>query len=293
MTMSLRLEIRQADGQVDELTVDSGRVLIGSGAQCEVRLPPDVAETEHLAIVVNERALFAEVSASRGGVTVGGAPFTRGQVESGSVFAVGKVLLRVSLVDRPDVAGRRKSRSPTGYLIAIMLFAVVYYALFRSKRAESALAKAPKHPDLWSTATVACPQKARDPARRLATDLAELADSKRERAPFVPQAGVSAVTLYREAAACMLVAGDKASAALLSQEGEALGGRMVDAFHVSRLRLERAIESQDWETARWEAEREKSFLDAQRGDYVTWLKDVENRSTIKLAKLAKKKKSKW
>jgi hypothetical protein len=292
MSVSLRIEIRQPEGQLDELTVDSGRVLVGSGAQCEIRLPPDVAETEHLVIAVSERALFAEVSASRGGVMLAGAPFTRGHVESGAVFAIGRVLLRASLVDRPDIAGRRNSRSPSGYVVAVILFAVLYYALFRSKKAESAIAKPPKYPELWNAAAIGCPQKAREPARRLATDLEGLAESKRERAPFVPQAGVNSVTLYREAAACMTVAGDRSSAARLTQEGEALSREMIDAFHVSRLRLERAIQSQDWETARWEAQREKSFVGSQPNDYVNWLHDVENRSTIKLAKAAKKK-SKW
>src|SRR6266566_4996362 len=81
-------------------------------------------------------------------------------------------------------------------------------------------------------------------ASRLAADLSALAESKRERSPFYPQAGVGAVPLYRQAAACMIAAGDSRAASMLNQDADSLSRRVTDAFTVSRLRLERAIRSQ-------------------------------------------------
>jgi hypothetical protein len=46
----LRFDIRHADGRAESLLLDADRVLIGSGAHCEIRLPLDQAAVEHVLI---------------------------------------------------------------------------------------------------------------------------------------------------------------------------------------------------------------------------------------------------
>jgi hypothetical protein len=289
MPSLLRLSIRQPDGQTNELTVDAQRVLVGSGAQCEVRLGPDVADAEHLVVLVHEGVVYAQVTSQRGGVKLSGVPFMKGRVDPGSVLTIGQVQLEVALVDR---AAEKKKSSAAAYAVVVMLFGVICFALLKKKGADSAIPPAPKAPDLFTATAAVCPQKARESAQRLGADLTSLAESKRERSPFYPQSGVVAVPLYRQAAACMTTAGDARSAAILSQEADALSRRVNDAFTVSRLRLERAIKSQDWETMYQEVVSQKSFISVPAPAYTTWLNEVEHRSTIKLAKLAAKKKGK-
>ena len=287
MPSLLRLRVRLPDGQTNDLTVDAQRVLVGSGAQCEVRLGPDVADAEHLVVLVHEGAVYGQVASPRGGVNLGGAPFTSGRIDSGSVLSIGQVELEVALVDG---AGRaKKKNSGAAYAVVIMLFGVICFVLLKTKRGESAIPPAPKAPDLFVAGTVVCPQKARDPAQRLAADLTSLAEAKRERSPFYPQAGVGAVPLYRQAAACMTTAGDSRAASMLNQDADSLSRRVTDAFTVSRLRLERAIRSQNWETMHKEVLAQKTFLSVPAPTYSAWLNEVEHRSTIKLAKLAAKK----
>jgi len=46
----LQFRIQLPDGGPQQLLVDSDRVLIGSGAHCEIRLPGDQAAAEHVLI---------------------------------------------------------------------------------------------------------------------------------------------------------------------------------------------------------------------------------------------------
>jgi hypothetical protein len=285
MASLLRLRVRHPDGQSSVLAVESDKVLVGSGAHCEIRLGPDVAHAEHLVLFVRNGSVYGQAHAR--GVSLKGRPFEQGRIEPGTSLSIGQVLIEVALVDR--MGGGRKKSGAGAYAVVIMLFAVLCFALFKSRRAESAIPPPPKLPEIFVAAPTPCPQKVRDPAQRLALDLTSLAESKRERSPFFPQAGVGAVPLYRQAAACMTVAGDVHAAQLLSQEADALSRQVVDAFTVSRLRLERAISSQDWETVHREVRTQKNFLGAPAPNYLAWLNDVEHRSTVKLAKLAAKK----
>ena len=87
----------------------------------------------------------------------------------------------------------------------------------------------------------------------------------------------------------MTTAGNSRAASMLNQDADSLSRRVTDAFTVSRLRLERAIRSQDWETMHKEVLAQKTFLSVPAPTYSAWLNEVERRSTIKLAKLAAQK----
>ena len=47
---ALRFLVRYPDGRGEELTIEADRVLIGSGAHCEIRLPVDQAAMEHVLV---------------------------------------------------------------------------------------------------------------------------------------------------------------------------------------------------------------------------------------------------
>ena len=55
----LRFQIRNADGQLEQLVVEAERALVGSGAHCEIRLPVDQARVEHVLIELGPAGIFA------------------------------------------------------------------------------------------------------------------------------------------------------------------------------------------------------------------------------------------
>ena len=117
-------------------------------------------------------------------------------------------------MSRDREARRARSKGSTLRLCVLvaLLFGLIAMTLLRRRGAKSAMAM-PNPPELWNGKVLAaCPQKAMEPARELAANLMALAESKRERAPFFPQAGVAAVSLYREASACLAAAGQSAEA---------------------------------------------------------------------------------
>ena len=77
MTRSLFFHIVHPDGRREELTVDSDRVWVGSGARCEIRLAVEQAQFQHLVIADNEGTLVAEACGAAP-VLVKGRPFARG-----------------------------------------------------------------------------------------------------------------------------------------------------------------------------------------------------------------------
>ena len=52
----LRFQIRHPNGQVEHLNVDGERVMIGSGAHCEIRLPVDQAALESVLVQQTARS---------------------------------------------------------------------------------------------------------------------------------------------------------------------------------------------------------------------------------------------
>ena len=73
----LRFQTRLPTGQVEQLSIESERVLIGSGAHCEIRLPLAEARVEHVLVELGPAGVFARALNFEPPPTINNVPFTQ------------------------------------------------------------------------------------------------------------------------------------------------------------------------------------------------------------------------
>src|SRR5438477_2368757 len=100
----LRADLRYPDGHAEQLTIDADSVLIGSGAHCEIRLPPEHAAIEHVAISLVGGGVYAQARSLDPHPTINGAGFVRTPVLPDSILGVGAVQIRVIAIALADQA---------------------------------------------------------------------------------------------------------------------------------------------------------------------------------------------
>jgi hypothetical protein len=122
-----------------------------------------------------------------------------------------------------------------------------------------------------------CPESG-DAALHRARETAEAGSHKSERYPFDAQDGVVAVQHWTVATACYAAARQRADAARIRAERDAMAQRIEEDYRTHRLRLERALKFQRWDDALREARALRALTEHRHGDpYVTWLDLLERR----------------
>src|SRR5689334_24716622 len=101
----LKFQTRYPTGQVEQLSIESERVLIGSGAHCEIRLPIDQARVEHILLEVVPQGLFVRALSFEPPPTINNVPFTQAPLAAGAVLGVGAVQVFVEASDVGAGAG--------------------------------------------------------------------------------------------------------------------------------------------------------------------------------------------
>ena len=284
----LKFHIRHADGRAEEMVIDSDRVLIGSGAHCEIRLPPEESAVEHVALQAGPEGITVQARASQPYPTVNGSPFSQAQLLPGSVLGVGRVQIQVALIEVFDgaaIGASKKSKTSTmTYVLALLALPLAGYLLL----ADDDEPMAPKPPDnfpqLWDAPVSACPQQSAEQAMAFASDRLALADWRRERRPFRVQDGVAAVPLYEAAAACFRVAEQPEMAKEASEAAEQLRAEVGLDYRTHRVRLEHALSVSDWATAHKETRVLLALTESKPGEYVTWLSNLDRRLQLKFGR---------
>ena len=292
----LRFTIAYPDGTQRELSVDSDRVTVGTGAHCEIRLAGEEGvAVEQLSIEAQSGAVIAEARSMTPPATLNGLPFTRGRLLPTTTLQLGRLSLRVECAeagDRPLVA-RAKARKTNPLILALAAvgFPVGLYIVFTVRPHASTLGAAPPAPPLWSQVEAdACLQQERGVAGAQAASYLEQASARRERSPFSPQDGVESVSLYTRAAACFSRAEDGDGAQFAHAQAEHMRQTTSQQFHVHQVRLERALATKEFDSAQAEARILQTFIGARGGEYDGWLSDLQRR--LKLQQSSKKKKKK-
>ncbi len=287
----LRFQIRQPTGQIDQLFIESERVLIGSGAHCEIRLPLDQAAVEHVLIQLGPAGIFVQALSFQPPPTVNNVPFTQGPLPPDAVLGVGQFQITVALAEgvqgQGAVVQKKKSGTSPMTLVALVVMAGGVYFLMFGDAGEAAQTVPREAPELWMGSIDQCPQRAPEQALALARERNAVADSKRERRPFHVGDGIAAVPLYELAAACYRVAGDpNALAASTEASGAAAGLRkeMNDDYRTHRVRLEHSLTIDDLQTARKEVRILLQFTEGKQGEYVTWLSNLDRKLKLKLGR---------
>jgi hypothetical protein len=286
----LRFQIRQPNGQIDQLFIESERVSIGSGAHCEIRLPLDQAAVEHALVQVGPAGVFVQALAFQPPPTVNNVPFQQGPLPADAVLGIGQIQINVALVDAAQKPGGDVIRKKQGGASPVALIALVgilgggYFVMFGDAGVAEVKAAPHEPPELWGPVVEACPQPT--PERALADARARngLADAKRERRPFHVQDGIAAVPLYELAAACYKVGGDRAGATEAAGAAAALRQEIKDDYRTHRVRLDHALAIDDLQNARREVKILIQFTEGKPGDYVTWLTSMERSLRLKLGR---------
>jgi hypothetical protein len=291
----LQFRIRYPDGREEQLLVDSDRVLIGSGAHCEIRLPAAEAAVEHVLVTFLGGGVLATARALSPAPTINGSAFTQAPLLAESVLGVGQVQLLVGVVDIAENANVIKKKtertSPMTYVLAAVAIPISLYIILDEPPSDGTAAKdRPKEvPALWAPmpggAAPACPQRAADQAVTFARDKRVIAEGKRERSPFHVQDGVAAVPLFQTAAACFRTGGDGVSARDADGAAVRLKKSLEEDYRAHQMRLEHAIEVRDLRTAQREVKVLMAMIEGQSGPYVTWLSNLDRRLTLKLGKV--------
>lgn len=290
LTETFYVVITHPGGRREELSVDAERVLVGSGAHCEIRLPQGMAAVEQLVIETRSGGVFAEARSLDPMPQLNGSPFTQGRLLPDAVIGVGPFSLEVRRMEVERGANARdeqnKKTSPILYLAAILGFPLGLYIILH-KPPEAPLRMPTKAPALWAATAPTCPQTESSSAAAFADQQLSAAESKEERSPFYPEDGVSAVNAFQLASACYGSAGDRDHADEASQAATALKKRVADDFHIHQVRLERALSTKDYVSARTEVRILRSFLGGAVGEYSNYLSVLDRQIELKFS--AKKK----
>ena len=292
LTGTFRIVISHPGGRREELSVDAERVLVGSGAHCDIRLPHGLAAIEQLAIDARAGGVFVEARSLDPMPELNGSPFTQGRLLPDAVIGIGPLSLTVELLEIERGATQRKEKqektSPLVYAAAVFGFPLGLYIIMQ-KPPEAVLRMPTKPPALWAASAPSCPQAQPASALAFAEQQLTSAESKEERSPFYPEDGVSAVKAFLLASACFKSADEPEQAGDTEQAALLLKKRVSDDFHIHQVRLERALSTKNYESARTEVRILRAFLGGALGEYTNWLSVLDRQ--IQLQFSAKKAKA--
>jgi len=279
----LKFQTRYPTGQVEQLSVESERVLIGSGAHCEIRLPVDQARVEHVLIELGPSGIFARALNFEPPPTINNIPFQQAPLPPGAVLGVGGCQILVELVEGAGGAagGQKKKTSPLMYIAMAIIVPVGMYTILVDDAPEGQKASPKQAPELWQAPVASCPYTGGQ-ALAFAREKMAVADAKRERRPFHVQDGVLAVPTYEAAAVCFRAGGDNASGTLAEESAKFLRRDITDDFRTRRVRLDHALNIEDYVSAQKEVRVLLQFCEGKSGDYVTWLSSLDRKLKLKV-----------
>jgi hypothetical protein len=273
----IRFRVELPNGAVEELAVEGEQALVGTGAHCEIRLPMQAGQPEHVLIRSAPGNLWARALSFQPPPLLNGSPFGDAPVMNDSILSIGPVRIRIALTE--DDAGavrvqkkKRKSNPVViwgGLAVAFMMFAQAITNVLTPQGQIQAAPSSP--PKLWEDPIKTCPRNDPRQAFALATERTALAESRRERRPFSARDGVAAVPLFEEAAACFRVAGNQEAAQRSIVAASRLRDEIDLDYRTHQVRLEHAINVNDGFSALREMEVLLALTETKTGPYVTWL----------------------
>lgn len=277
---SLKLTIRHPGGRVEAMVVQATRLLVGSGAHCDVRLEGAEAAHEHLLVDLVGGALVAYARHASPPPMCQGRPLMQAELGKEAEIIVAGTRLHVCVVDATDARKRSRAKKiGTSSILALAVFALpgLVYASLRQP-GELPIGPPPNEvTPLFDQAAAVCPVTARDQAAASANALRAVAELQREQHPFAVADGLASVSSFDAAAACFVRAGQPADAAAMTASRDVLKRRIEDDYRVHRVRIEHAIEEGEDKVALRELRVLKRLTAGRRGAYITWLDMVERR----------------
>jgi hypothetical protein len=282
---TLRFQIQHSNGRQEQVMVEAERALIGSGAHCEIRLPIDQAAVEHILIQVGAGGVFAQALNFEPSPTIGGVPFTQAPLPADAVLGVNATQMLVSIAGDIVGAGGAKPKGKTNpmLLIAAMAGASIVAWMYLSDDDDQRRVEPQEYPKLWDQGAAVC-EKSPNDALAFANEKRTVAEAKRERRMFHVKDGVDAVPLYEATGACFDKANDKADGDAMREMANALRTEIDSDYRTHRMRLQHAMQVNDFETARREVRTLIQMTEGKEGPYVTYLHVIDRDLKQKLGR---------
>jgi hypothetical protein len=270
----LRFSIRHADGRHESTAARAARIVIGSGAHCDVRLSADQAAFEHVVIEQQPTGMVLRSLAVAPPAMVDGVPLTAVQLEGSATLRIAATEVHVT---RAVLAPAAKPSAIGPAIIAkVAVIALLFVAIFFVSKMDSEhpIAEAPKTPELFAKAAAECPRTELAEARVVADDQRAIADGARERSPFDPREARSAVKSYEIAAACYRLAQLSDASEEAAQSARRMREETTLDFRARRVRLERVLLVKDYEVASQDIAVLRALTEGQQDEYARWLTTV-------------------
>lgn len=283
---AFRFFVRYPDGRTEEYTIESERLLIGTGAHCDIRLPVDQGSIEHVAVSMAATTVVVEALSFEPPPTINGSPMSqRSQLLPNSILGIAQVQIQIAIVDVEQatkaVEKKKEKTSPLIIVIGLAAIPIGMYLLLAGGEQPIAPAPPKEVPALWGDPIMTCPQTNKQQALALANDQYALALARRERRAFKVQEGVRAVPQFETAAACFEVAGELGAAKECKEAAETLRKQVSEDFHSHRVRMEHSISVADVTTAAAEVRILMAFTEGLQGEYVNWLSALDRDFQLK------------
>jgi hypothetical protein len=279
-THSLKLTVIRPNSRVEELLVHSTRLLVGTGAHCDVRISGPGAGHEHLVIELLDGGLVAHARHVAPPPLHAGQPLIRAALGNDAEISVAGTHLRVTVVDAAKGAKRgqaRKMLTSVFCSLAVLALPGLVYATLRQP-GEPPIGPPPSEvTPLFDKVSAACPVTAPDQAGASAAALRAVAELQREQHPFAVSDGLASVSSFDAAAACYTRAGQRDEASAMAAARDALRQRIEDDYRVHRVRIEHALDEGEDRMALREVRVLKRMTAGRHGAYISWLDTVERR----------------
>lgn len=277
-TMKVQI-VRPYQKAPELLEIEQARVLVGSGAHCDIRIDGEGASLEHLVVEPRGTQLFVRSLSMNPPVLHKGVLVTETMLPSGAELWVCGVTITFELARASASASRRiGQRLVVAVLVGIML-AMVPGLVFARLRGESdgSLAAMPPAAKLFDDSPVICKATGDEPSLVLARKTYAQALARRERHPFAVEEGVLAVPAFRNAAACFKQGKQVKDSDAAKDDAANLQAIIERDYFAHRVRLEHAIETDDLSTAMTEVRVLRRMTAQRKGPYTEWLAFVERR----------------
>ena len=261
-------------GDTQPFAVDSDRLVVGSGAHCEVRLSRDLAAREQLLLSASpDGSVRFEVKAHRPPTMLGTRVVSAGDLGPADVLRVGDF----SLTARVTMLGGTKRRAPLEALAVVP--AVLIMALTIGYAEPLSVApRPPRAPALFVDSQAVCSAQDAFEAAQLARQRHALATEKRERGPFSGRDAVESVRAFNLASACFRLSGEHAKAHEDAANAATLRRKLEEEYRTRSTRLEHAFVEGDVDQVDRELPALTSLTAHLRDPYVDWLAQETRRA---------------
>jgi hypothetical protein len=277
--MKTKLEV-SVPGEPDRHFPIDTRAIVGKGSTADVSLDGAAGVmAQHFRVKLGPNDVDVRLAPGGRPLTYEGRPFAGGPLPYGSDFYLDRVRFRIA---RPKQDSGKKT-VPLLLACAVVVVGVGLSFAFDNNDADPGPPVGEAEVVLFPEAP-ACPATDPAAAARKAENLEKAAQTKRERYRYAAHDGLDAGRLFSQASRCYAAAGDVANQQRVDQDGQAWRSRITDEFRAAQLRLQTAVQNNQYEVALSAVISMRRMLAGETLPYAHWLLAKQRQLNSDIAK---------